>query len=105
MITHTKEKSVGCSFCERMFGRRGEAAMHEARVHTGLRKHKCSFCGMAFVDSNGLRKHVRIHTGEKPFKCANCGKGHNQRTNRKKHQDSCSITTNNGIFDFYSVIV
>ena len=97
LITHTKEKSVGCSFCERMFGRRGEAAMHEARVHTGLRKHKCSFCGMAFVDSNGLKKHVRIHTGEKPFKCANCGKGHNQRTNRKKHQDSCSITTNKGI--------
>ena len=94
LVSHTKEKRVNCTFCDLMFARRQEARVHEARIHTGVRKHKCSYCGKTFVESSRLKRHVRIHTGEMPFRCSNCGKGHNQRENRNKHQVSCTGTLN-----------
>ena len=74
LVSHTKEKRVICSFCDLLFARQGDAALHEARVHTGVRKHKCSYCEKTFVESSGLKRHVRIHTGEMPYRCSKCGK-------------------------------
>ena len=91
LVCHTKEKKISCTYCELMFSRRQEARVHEARIHTGVRKHKCTYCGKTFVESSRLKRHVRIHTGEMPFTCSKCGKGHNQRENRNKHEASCTV--------------
>ena len=96
LVCHTKEKRVTCSYCDLMFSRRVDASVHEARIHTGERKHKCSFCRKTFIESSRLKRHVRVHTGEKPFKCCKCGKPHNQKQNRNKHQATCTGTMGSG---------
>ncbi|KAA0701747.1 hypothetical protein E1301_Tti022670 [Triplophysa tibetana] len=83
--THTKEKLLQCSHCEKRFRYKSHQITHE-RVHTGVKPYHCPHCGKSFTDPSTLRVHLRIHTGEKPYKCSLCGKSFNQRNNLVTHQ-------------------
>lgn len=55
-------------------------------VHSGARKHVCSFCGKAFSQRGNLTCHLNIHTGYKPHKCDECGKSFGDPTALKMHK-------------------
>ena len=52
---------------------------------TAERRHKCAFCGAAFLHSSHVKKHIRIHTGEKPFVCSDCGAAFTENGGLKRH--------------------
>lgn len=63
-------------------------------VHSGVRKHVCSFCGKAFSQRGNLTCHLNIHTGHKPHKCDQCGKSFSDPTGLKMHKINHSDEAN-----------
>lgn len=55
-------------------------------VHSGVRRHVCSFCGKAFSQRGNLTCHLNIHTGYKPHKCDQCAKSFGDPTALKMHK-------------------
>ncbi|KAI9725723.1 MAG: hypothetical protein M1828_002606 [Chrysothrix sp. TS-e1954] len=55
----------------------------------------CPSCSKAFSRPSSLRIHVHSHTGEKPFRCPHegCGKAFSVRSNMKRHQRGCHVTS------------
>ena len=54
-------------------------------VHEGRKDHKCEFCGEAFGEAGGLKRHIRTHEGRKDYKCDFCGEAFGEARNLKRH--------------------
>lgn len=55
------------------FSLKGTLNRH-TRIHTGIRPHKCPYCGKEFIQGGGLKAHLFHHTGMNGFKCSVCDK-------------------------------
>ncbi|XP_042370424.1 oocyte zinc finger protein XlCOF8.4-like [Plectropomus leopardus] len=55
-MTHTGEKSVSCSECERRFKQKGNLKQH-MKTHTGEDRFSCCFCHRRFTLLSCLRNH------------------------------------------------
>ncbi|XP_055641165.1 zinc finger protein 221-like [Toxorhynchites rutilus septentrionalis] len=105
MKMHSDEKDYACNICGRQFIMRRELRMHIESLHEkktfvcnicGIKcgwrkalqrhmknkhsdestfKHKCTYCGKAFLLPNQLRLHVMGHTGDR-IRCEICGAGY-----------------------------
>ena len=55
MLVH-EEKTLKCSYCDKMLRRRKELVAHE-RMHTGEKPFACSICHARFSSVPGVRQH------------------------------------------------
>lgn len=55
MLVH-EEKTLKCSYCDKMLRRRKELVAHE-RMHTGEKPFACSICHARFPSVHGVRQH------------------------------------------------
>ncbi|CAN7984314.1 unnamed protein product, partial [Ixodes hexagonus] len=62
------------------------SALHRhTRIHTGIRPHKCPYCGKEFIQGGGLKAHMFHHTGTNGFKCSVCDKMFNRKARLDLH--------------------
>ena len=95
------EKAKKCEYCDKLFPP-NSLYMYKRHVmiHTGVKPHKCDFCGKSFCDRTNLKYHRLIHLENKPFTCKLCGRGFVQKRGLKKHLESsnpCTISNNVGV--------
>lgn len=83
--TDKKIRNHKCTTCNRTFTLARTLALHNRRIHLGIKPHQCSHCGWKFAQSSDLIKHMRKHTGERPFTCAYCNSAFTRKRNLKSH--------------------
>jgi len=70
--THTKNFKYHCQYCLKGFIQVGEKVAHE-RTHTGEKPVACSMCEKRFARQEQLRRHIkRTHSKRKMFRCQWC---------------------------------
>jgi len=48
-------------------------------------KHECVECGVRFLTSYKLRRHLLVHSGEKPFACGSCARRFSRQDAMQRH--------------------
>ncbi|XP_032241855.2 protein suppressor of hairy wing isoform X2 [Nematostella vectensis] len=71
-IVH-REKSHGCSYCNKKFTSKIFLDAHTKR-HEAMVPYNCSLCEKSFAKKRSLKSHMYSHSTEKAFKCEVCGK-------------------------------
>ena len=66
MLTHTKEKSHECEFCEKKFSQKAHLNGH-IRIHTGDRPFGCDVCYRRFSTSSNRNVHLRTRQLKNSF--------------------------------------
>lgn len=104
------EKPYHCENCGKTFARGGQLSQHMV-THTGIKKHKCEYCGSKFSCLANLKIHLKVryiihigtrlnvnlfysfffyilqksHLDERDFVCHICSKAFYRRDALKKH--------------------
>jgi hypothetical protein len=86
--THTNEKPLQCSQCDKRFNDRSSMNKHVRTVHSAVRPHRCSVCDKCFPTNSHLADHQATHTNQKKFHCLQCGKRFAFRSSLNKHHSS-----------------
>ncbi|XP_044736711.1 oocyte zinc finger protein XlCOF6-like [Chrysoperla carnea] len=72
----TREKTIFCLLCDRMFARHSTLMIHNKKYHSGkpLMKKICNICGKSVLN---IKTHtLQKHSTERPFKCTLCSKSY-----------------------------
>ena len=78
-----------CSFCKKIFARKGNVKKHIEAVHSKLRKYRCNICELIIeliTDNTPLRNHILRHKNDtRSFQCATCEKAFKLEVDLKGH--------------------
>ncbi len=87
MYIHTGIYPFKCQACDQKFTKKAEWKRHERWMHTANRDRpiKCEVCGMGFLRTYHLNRHMNTHTGAKLYRCHHCGNRYSQVSNLNKH--------------------
>lgn len=66
-----KEKNSQCPIC----GKLVKGIQMHMLIHTGERRHKCSYCSKSFTQSGQLKRHINSHLNIRNYKCPEPGCG------------------------------
>ncbi len=90
-------KELQCTFCRRVFSRRGNLRTHMINMHSAenWKKISCQWCDAKLSSHGALKKHMKIHSNANSFKCQICDHAFTQRGNLEKH-----MTTHTGAKEF-----
>ena len=77
-----------CHNCGIRFMISGDLFKH-MRSHTGEQPFVCSDCSKTFATKSNLNRHSKIHTEERPHSCFKCGLSFNDASNKNRHELSC----------------
>lgn len=83
--THTNERPLKCSQCEKRFNDRSSMNKHTRSVHANFKPHVCHECGKNFSSTSHLLEHHASHSKSKIFACNQCDKKFSFRSSLKKH--------------------
>ncbi|XP_065660970.1 zinc finger and SCAN domain-containing protein 23 isoform X4 [Hydra vulgaris] len=62
--THTSERDLKCSHCDKLFKTRSALSAHVNGSHNEKRRFVCDFCGMRTSWRLSYLEHMKLHTGE-----------------------------------------
>ncbi|XP_034747440.1 gastrula zinc finger protein XlCGF57.1-like isoform X1 [Etheostoma cragini] len=82
MTTHQNKKTISSLEC----GTESSRIKIQLITHTGEKLLSCSVCQKSFTQRDSLQRHVRIHTGEKKYSCSSCEQTFAWSTSLKIHQ-------------------
>ncbi|OXA40911.1 Zinc finger protein 26 [Folsomia candida] len=101
--TRKKPKRATCKICKKSIATKHSLIYHIRSFHTGIKPHKCSHCGKAFVTPTQLRRHkLLIHSKTPPsFVCKECGKSCKLEFNLKRHIKKIHLLIKNPIVPCY----
>ena len=109
IVNHMKQrheiKRIPCTHqeCKFVFSTKQNLQNH-LKYHSGVNKHMCETCGVAFKISNALKVHKTKHSDARPFPCHFCDKSFSHKRLRMHHErarhqqserlkcDSCQFT-------------
>ena len=80
----TAERRHKCAFCGAAFLHSSHVKKH-TRIHTGERPFVCPDCGAAFTENGALKRHLRVHTRDKPYHCVLCSKAYSDSSSLRRH--------------------
>ena len=80
----TAERRHKCAFCGAAFLHSSHVKKH-TRIHTGERPFVCPDCGAAFTENGALKRHLRVHTRDKPYQCVLCSKAYSDSSSLRRH--------------------
>ena len=80
----TAERRHKCTFCGAAFLHSSHVKKH-TRIHTGERPFICPDCGAAFTENGALKRHLRVHTRDKPYHCVLCSKAYSDSSSLRRH--------------------
>lgn len=61
------------------------SARRRARLNTGSKLHRCTYCSYSTYRKDHLKIHIRTHTGERPYGCPHCPSRFVQTNALRKH--------------------
>ena len=82
---HFGVKNITCDVCHKSFFDQATLKVHY-RSHTGEKPYSCDVCKKSFSHSCHLNRHKKLHTGEKPHACDVCQKAFLQKSNMDQHR-------------------
>lgn len=95
-IKPSQRKGKNCPICGKFVS---QLSKH-LPMHSGVKRHACSYCSKQFAHDTTLRKHVNsVHLKIKKYQCEHCPDTFTDRSSLRyhdvvKHQDSKNFTCN-----------
>jgi len=83
-------KTLKCSFCEKMFGSQSSLKAHIRIYHENTESYICEICERKFTFRSSLKKHMKFHdpNHRKDLKCSQCDYATDNKGNFEKHLKS-----------------